>query len=107
MPPIPVGADSQVEARFVTTIRSVVLRPALFVAACALLWGSLIAGVFLWRLLTSGVAAATAPFSLVDGADPWAWWANLVSGLGAAIFWVLIAGLVLASRSAPPPESET
>jgi len=107
MPWIPVRAESQVEARFVTTFRSVLLRPALFVGACALLWGSLIAGVFFWRLVTSGVAAATAPFSLVDSTAPWAWWANLVSGLGATIFWVLMAGLVLASRSTPPPESET
>jgi hypothetical protein len=94
------------QARFVTTIRSVGLRPALFIAACALLWGSLIAGVFFWRLVTSGVAAATAPFGFVDSAAPWAWWANLLSALGATIFWVLIAGLALASRSAPPPESE-
>lgn len=63
----------------------VVVRPLVFVAICALLWGSLLALSFVWTALTEGFAAAAR--AAAPGPSPWGW-INVALGVLAPTAWL-------------------
>jgi hypothetical protein len=67
-----------------------VLRPLTLAAWCLVLWGTLIAVLFLWKAVTAGPTAAWASLYPDAEASVWAW-----LNLGSAAL-ALLAGIALA-----------